>query len=65
MSCVCHPETFISQFTLIILRLGNLATEATHISMQGMSEPIPEDNRSVAGSMVKESLPQSEAHVGV
>jgi hypothetical protein len=52
-------------FTLIILRLGNLATEATHISMQGMSEPIPEDNRSVAGSMVKESLPQSEAHVGV
>ncbi|KAI9436015.1 hypothetical protein H4582DRAFT_1958494 [Lactarius indigo] len=52
-------------FTLIVLRMGNLATEATHISMQGMGEPIPEENRSVAGSMVKESLPQSEAHVGV
>ncbi|KAH9041077.1 hypothetical protein EDB85DRAFT_1924102 [Lactarius pseudohatsudake] len=52
-------------FTLIVLRMGNLATEATHISMQGMGEPIPDENRSVAGSMVKESLPQSEAHVGV
>jgi hypothetical protein len=52
-------------FTLIVLRLGNLATEATHISMQGMSEPIPEENRSVAGSMVKEAIPESEAHVGV
>jgi hypothetical protein len=52
-------------FTLIVLRLGNLATEATHISMQGISEPIPEENRSVAGSMMKESLPQSEAHIGV
>jgi len=52
-------------FTLIVLRMGKLATEATHISMQGMNEPIPEENRSVAGSMVKEPLPQSEAHVGV
>jgi len=52
-------------FTLIILRMGNLATEATHISMEGMGEPVPDENRSVAGSMVKEPLPQSEAHVGV
>lgn len=52
-------------FTLIVLRMGNMATEATHISMQGMADPIPEENRSIAESMVKESLPQSEAHVGV
>jgi len=52
-------------FTLIVLRLGNLATDPTHISMQGMSDPIPEDHHSITGSMVKESLPQSEAHVGV
>jgi hypothetical protein len=49
------------------MRIGKLATEATHISMQGMGEPVPEENRShsVAGSMTKEPLPQSEAHVGV
>ena len=33
--------------------------------MQGMGQPIPEDNRSIAGSMVKEPLPQSEAHSAV
>jgi hypothetical protein len=49
---------------MIIIRLGKNATEATHISMQGMGQPIPEDNRSIAGSMVKEPL-QSEAHTAV
>jgi hypothetical protein len=54
-------------FTLIIMRIGKLATVATHISMEGMGEPVPDENRShsVAGSMTKEPLPQSEAHVGV
>jgi len=52
-------------YSLIVLRLGANATDPTHISMQGMGEPIPDDNRSVAGSMVKEPIPQSEAHVGV
>jgi len=52
-------------FSLIIIRLGVNAAEATHISMQGMGQPIPEDNRSIAGSMVKEPLPQSEAHTAV
>jgi len=42
--------------------MGHLATEATHISMQGMGDPIPEDNRS---SIVKEPLPQSEGHAAV
>jgi len=50
-------------FTLIILRMGNLATDPTHISMQGMGDPIPDDHRSVTGSMVKESVPQSEVGV--
>jgi hypothetical protein len=52
-------------FSLIIIRIGEDATEKTHISMQGMGQPIPDDNRSVTGSMVKESLPQSEAHAAV
>jgi len=52
-------------FSLIVIRLGAHATEATHISMQGMGEPIPEENRSISGSMVKESRPHSEAHIGV
>jgi len=52
-------------FSLIIIRIGVNAAEATHISMQGMGQPIPEDNRSIAGSMVKEPLPQSEAHTAV
>jgi hypothetical protein len=50
-------------FTLIIMRIGNMATEKTHISMEGIGEPVPEENRSVAGSMTKEPLPSSEAHV--
>jgi len=52
-------------FSMIIIRLGINATEATHISMQGMGQPIPEENRSIAGSMTKEPLPQSEAHTAV
>jgi hypothetical protein len=52
-------------FSLIVIRIGEDATEATHISMQGMAQPIPEENRSISGSMVKESLPQSEAHAAV
>lgn len=52
-------------FSLIIIRLGVNSANATHISMQGMGQPIPEENRSVAGSMVKEPLPQSEAHTAV
>jgi len=52
-------------FSLIVLRIGEDATEATHISMQGMGQPIPEENRSIAESMVKESLPHSEAHAAV
>jgi len=50
-------------FSLIITRIGKLSTEATHISMQGMNDPIAEDNHSIAGSMAKASLPHSEAHV--
>ena len=50
---------------MIIIRLGINATEATHISMQGMGQPIPEENRSITGSMTKEPLPQSEAHTAV
>jgi len=52
-------------FTLIVIRMGKLASDPTHISMQGMGDQLPEDRHSVAGSMAKESLPQSEAHVGV
>jgi hypothetical protein len=52
-------------FSLIIIRLGANDADATHISMQGMGQPIPDENRSVAGSMVKEPLPQSEAHTAV
>jgi hypothetical protein len=52
-------------FTLIVIRMGNLAIDPTHISMQGMGDPIPEDTRSVAGSMTKEPLPQSEGHAAV
>jgi hypothetical protein len=33
--------------------------------MQGMGDPIPDENRSVAGSMVKESRLQSEVPVAV
>ncbi|KAI0249426.1 hypothetical protein BJV78DRAFT_1227176 [Lactifluus subvellereus] len=51
-------------FSLVVLRLGVAATDPTHITMEGMGEPIPEDNRSVTGSVVKESRPQSEALVG-
>ena len=43
-----------------MIRLGANVTDPTHISMQGMGEPIPDDRHSVAGSMVKESRPQSE-----
>jgi len=51
-------------FSLIVLRLGVAASDPTHISMEGMGEPIPDENRSVAGSVVKEFRPQSEAQVG-
>lgn len=51
---------------MIVIRLSVNAAEATHISMQGMGEPIPEDTHSISGSMVKERLPpQSEAHTAV
>jgi len=33
--------------------------------MQGVGQPLPDENRSVAGSMVKEALPQSEGHNAV
>ncbi|KAI0298788.1 hypothetical protein B0F90DRAFT_1731090 [Multifurca ochricompacta] len=58
-------NVFLDIFSLIVFRMGVTATEATHISMEGMGEAIPEENRSISGSMVKESRPQSEAHVGV
>jgi len=52
-------------FSLIMIRLGVNGADATHISMQGIGQPIPEENRSVTGSMMKEPLPQSEAHTAV
>jgi len=52
-------------FSLIVNRLIADATEATHISMQGMGAPIPEENRSIAGSVVKEAFPPSDAHAAV
>jgi len=44
-----------------MVRLCANVSDPTHISMQGMGEPIPDENQSVSGSMVKESRPQSEA----
>lgn len=52
-------------YSLIIIRLGAEMNDPTHISMQGIGDPLPEEHHSVAGSMVKESRPQSEAHIGV
>jgi len=47
-------------YSLIMIRLCANSNDPTHISMQGMGQPLPEENRSVAGSMVKESRPLSE-----
>ena len=43
-----------------MIRLCANTNDPTHISMQGMGQPLPEENRSVAGSMVKDSRPLSE-----
>jgi len=40
-----------------MIRLGANVNDLTHISIQGMGRPLVEENRSVAGSMVKESRP--------
>jgi len=52
-------------FSLIVIRLGGDATEKTHISMEGMGHQIPDEHRSVTGSMMKEPLPPSEGHSAV
>jgi len=49
-------------YSLIMIRLVANVNDPTHISMQGMGEPIsdPDEIHSVSGSMVKGSRPQSE-----